>query len=79
MPSWRLFTINDRFISWNSDGVIARLVYIAFKLPAFHWRVIRAEDAAAARAAQGSVVAQTRLWLEAHNFPRLLSESFSDP
>jgi hypothetical protein len=78
MYSWGLYSINDRFVAWGTDGIIARLVYIAFKLATFPWRAVRAHDMAAARVAQNSVLAQTKRWLEAHNFPAPLCESFSE-
>jgi hypothetical protein len=78
MVAWGLFTINDQFAGWRSDGIIARLVYISFKVSAFPRHAIPPEEVVA-RARQHSAVVQTKLWLEAHDFPHLLSESFSNP
>jgi len=67
MPDWRLFTVNDRYIAWRDDGIIARLIYINFKISVFPRYSIQEE--AEGRAKQRSVMTQTKLWLEAHNFP----------
>ncbi|MGH7975957.1 MAG: hypothetical protein ACREC8_04780 [Limisphaerales bacterium] len=70
MPDWRLFSVTDRYIAWREDGIISRLVYINFKISVFPNYSI--QDEAEGRAKQRSVVAQWKLWLEAHNFPAVL-------
>lgn len=75
----RLFSVNDAFVAWSSDGIIARFAYIAFAISAFPRGVISAEGAAAAKAKEYSVRAETKAWLENHGFPATLSGSFASP
>jgi len=70
MPEWRVFTVHDKYVAWREDGIISRLVYIDFKISLFPCHLI--QDEAEERAKQRSVVAQWKLWLEAHNFPAVL-------
>ena len=69
-PDWRLFSVTDRYAAWREDGIISRLVYINFKISVFPDYSI--QDEAEVRAKQRLVVAQWKLWLEAHNFPAAL-------
>jgi hypothetical protein len=66
-PDWRLFTVTERYVVWREDGIIARLVYINFKISVFPRYII--QKGAEGRAKQRSVVAQWKLWLENHKFP----------
>jgi hypothetical protein len=65
-----MFTVTDRYVAWREDGIISRLVYIYFKNSVF--LRYSNQEGAEGREKQQSVVAQWKLWLEAHNFPAAL-------
>jgi len=70
IPDWRIFTVPEQYVAWREDGIISRLVYIYFKNVVF--LRYSNQEGAEGREKQRSVVAQWKLWLEAHNFPAVL-------
>ena len=74
----RSFSVSDSYADWQSDGIIARLVYAAFLARAFPRQVISAADRLAARARHDDVLAQTGAWLAARSFPEPLVECFQE-
>jgi hypothetical protein len=71
-PPW-LFSISPRAVEWKSDGIVARLIYIAFCISRFPAGYARPEQAEATHKA---VMALSRSWLDSHGFPRELVESY---
>lgn len=71
-----LFSIDDSYLAWQSDGIIARLVYSA-QLAASYPR--RAISQATSEALHSEVMGKTRAWLEARRFPDELIDCFREP
>ena len=71
-PPW-LFSVSPRAVEWKSDGIVARLIYIAFCISRFPAGYARPEQAEATHKA---VMALSRSWLESGGFPRELVESY---
>jgi hypothetical protein len=67
-PFW-LFNMDPAYVAWQSEGVIARLVYIAFCISIFCRRGI-SEDKGPSP--YGRAVTETKSWLEARGFPQPL-------
>jgi hypothetical protein len=70
-PPW-LFSVHPRAVEWGSDGMVARLVYIAFCISRFPAGYARPEEAEATHKA---VMALSHSWLESRSFPHELAES----
>ena len=71
----RIFTIDDSYMVWKSDGIIARLVYSAQMANLISRRV---DSMAKSRALHSQVLATTRSWLEARRFPEPLIDCFRE-
>ena len=70
-----IFSIDDSYTAWHSDGIIARLVYSS-QLAALMPR--RAIPKATRRALYSDVMTTTRLWLESRYFPESLISCFQE-
>jgi hypothetical protein len=70
-----LFSIDDSYTAWHSDGIIARLVYSAQLATLIPRRVV---TKAMSRALHSEVNATTRLWLETRHFPEPLVHAFRE-
>ena len=68
------FSINDSYASWESDGIIALLVY-ASRLAASTPRQVISK--AAGKASHSEVCAETAAWLEERTFPAPLVSCFT--
>jgi hypothetical protein len=69
----RLFGINSSYLAWHSDGVIARLVYVAFCMAVLsELQTSQPRDQMAHR----RVMSNSRSWLETRGFPRELSDCY---
>jgi hypothetical protein len=71
-PPW-LFSVSPRAVDWKTDGIVARLIYVAFCISRFPTGYARPEEAEATHKA---VMALSRSWLESRGFPRELVESY---
>jgi hypothetical protein len=70
----RLFGINSSYLAWQADGIIARLVYVAFCISAFsELQASQPEDQIAHR----RVMSSSRSWLETQGFPSELSDCYA--
>jgi hypothetical protein len=74
-PPWVLL-VNEAYASWQTDGVIAQLVYMFFYMESFPSGVLNRENQVAVKAINRDVLAQTKAWLDAHTFPEKLAECF---
>ena len=70
-----IFSIDDSYMAWQSDGVITRLVYAAQLATLIPRRAISME---ATHALHSEAMMTTRLWLEAHGFPELVVDTFRE-
>ena len=73
-PPW-LFSLEPAYAAWQSDGIIARLVYIGFcisEFPTGHTSRAEAEDR------HKIVVERSRSWLACHSFPDQLVDCYRD-
>jgi hypothetical protein len=70
-----IFSIDDSYTAWQSDGIIARLVYAAQLATLIPRRVV---TKAMSRALHSEVNATTRLWLETRHFPEPLVHAFRE-
>jgi hypothetical protein len=68
-----LFSIDDTYTAWHSDGIIARLVYSAQLATLIPRRVV---TKAMCHALHSEALATTRLWLETRHFPEPLVDAF---
>jgi hypothetical protein len=68
-----IFSIDDSYTAWHSDGIIARLVYSSQLAALMPRRAIPKE---ARRALYSDVMTTTHLWLESRHFPESLVSSF---
>ncbi len=73
----RIFSVSEEWMAWECQGVVARLVYIAYYLAAYP-PPVRTETPAAAVLTRRTVLAQTRAWVEAHGFSPQLVECFAE-
>jgi len=71
-----LFSIDDSYLAWQTDGIIARLVYSAQLAALFPRRAI---SKATSQALYSEVMATTRAWLKARTFPKELVDCFREP
>jgi|GEM_PF-6466743 hypothetical protein len=71
-----MFSIDDSYLAWQTDGIIARLVYSAQLAALFPRRAI---SKAKSRSLYSEVMATTRAWLEARSFPKELIDCFKEP
>jgi hypothetical protein len=69
----RIFGISPSYTVWRSDGVIARLVYVAFSISA---RPPGKGSQEELRERQARVMKSSRSWLEVHGFPEELAACF---
>jgi hypothetical protein len=76
-PPW-VVTINSAYRDWQAEGVIARLVYLAYHMAAFPRTVPSREEQAEVVPKRLAVLAQTKAWLEARGFPPALVECYSE-
>jgi hypothetical protein len=76
-PPWCLF-INEAYAKWQTDGVIAQLVYMFYLMSVFPRHFAYMHEDVAVRATHRGVLAKTKVWLEAHNFPEPLAACFSE-
>ena len=70
-----LFGINPSYVAWQSNGVIARLVYVTFCISGFSQRQNSVEEG---RAMYQKVLKNSRSWLEAQGFPQELVDCYPD-
>lgn len=70
-----IFSIDDSYLGWQSDGIIARLVYSA-QLAAVIPRQVVSD--AMSRTLHTTVNTMTRSWLEAQRFPEVLVDCFRE-
>ncbi len=73
-PPW-LFTIGPGYVSWRADGIVARLVYIAFCMTEFPTARTSYDDT---KRRHDMVKKQARSWLEAHSFPQTLVDCYAE-
>ena len=71
-----IFSIDNTWTVWKSDGIIARLVYSAQLVTLMPRRVM---SKAASRALHSEISAKTLSWLEKHQFPKPLADCFREP
>jgi hypothetical protein len=71
-----IFSIDDSYLAWQNDGIIARIVYSAQLAELFPRRAV---SKTASRALYSEVVQTTRVWLKARAFPKELIECFQEP
>ena len=71
-----IFSIDNTWTVWKSDGIIARLVYSAQLVTLMPKRVM---SKAASHVLHSEVSAKTLSWLEAHQFPKPLVDCFRGP
>jgi hypothetical protein len=71
-----IFSINDAYTVWQSDGIIARIVYSSQLVAQLPRRTVFTN--ATSQALHSEVNAKTRLWLEAHSFPEPLVDCFRE-
>jgi hypothetical protein len=74
-PPW-LFSAEPGYAAWQSDGIIARLIYVAFCVSAFPEGCTSVEESEGRHKA---VLTQSRSWLESRGFPRELIECYANP
>jgi hypothetical protein len=70
-----LFLISSAYVTWQTDGVIARLVYVAYCLSAFSPRQTWDDGL---RDLHRKVMEDSRSWLEARGFPRQLVHCYEN-
>jgi hypothetical protein len=70
-----IFSIDDSYTAWHSDGIIARLVYSAHLATLIPHQVV---TKAISRDLHSEVNATTRLWLETRHFPESLVDAFRE-
>lgn len=75
-PPW-IVIVSAAYASWQTDGVIAWLVYVAFYITAFPCPPFSREEQRRAHLKHQEVLAQTRAWLELHAFPTAIIGCFS--
>ena len=72
-PPW-LFSVEPTYVAWQSDGIIARLIYIAFCMAEFP----RGHKPGESAGRHKSVVKQARSWLETRGFPEVLIDCYPE-
>jgi hypothetical protein len=75
MYAVRIFSVDDSYMAWKLDGIIARLVYSAQFITLYPRRV---DSEAKSRALHSQIRATTKSWLEAHHFPQPLIDCFQE-
>jgi hypothetical protein len=78
MTSLWYFSINESCTSWQTDGIIARLVYAARLAASGRPRIVMKSERPAARALHAMVCAQTSAWLAVRSFPEPLVNCFRE-
>ena len=73
-PPW-LFSIDPPYVAWQSEGIIARLIYVAFcmsEFPAGH------ASGEGSEARHKLVMKEARSWLETRRFSEQLVDCYAD-
>jgi hypothetical protein len=70
-----VFLVNKSYVVWQSDGIVARLVYIAFCVSTFSTRQIWHDNF---WNLHRKVMENSRSWLETRGFPRELADCYVD-
>jgi hypothetical protein len=74
-PPW-VFSVDPPYVTWQSEGIIARLVYVALCMSEFPTGGASGPGAAARHKV---VMKQAQSWLETRKFPEELVRSYADP
>jgi hypothetical protein len=74
-PPW-LFSVDPPYVAWQSEGIIARLIYVAFCMSEFLAGHASGEGF---EARHKLVMKQVRSWLETRRFPEQLLDCYADP
>jgi hypothetical protein len=72
-PPW-LFSVEPGYGAWQSDGIVARLIYIAFCVSAFPEVCTSVKES---EARHNVVMTRSRSWLENRGLPRELVECYA--
>lgn len=72
------FSIDDSYTSWETDGIIARLVYAAHLATSDSPTVTLKTKRPSGRALHAEANATTGAWLESHSFPKPLVNTFRE-
>lgn len=73
-PPW-LYCIGSAYVAWQSDGILARLVYVAFSISEYPQGPTFDEDS---WGTQQKVMKNSRSWLETRGFPQQLVDCYPD-
>ncbi len=73
-PPW-LFSVEPGYVEWKSEGVLARLIYIAFCVSEFPAACTSVGES---EARHSVLKTRSRSWLESRGFPRELIECYAD-
>lgn len=73
-PPW-LFSVGAPYVAWQSEGIIARLIYIALCMSEFATGCTSGEES---EARHKIVMKRSRAWLEARNFPEELAGCYDE-
>ena len=71
----RIFMVNSAYLAWQSDGIIARLIYMAFCMSGFSGRHTSEVES---RDIYQKVMKNSRSWLETRGFPQQLVDCYAD-
>ena len=70
----RLFSIDPAYVAWQTDGIIARLVYVAFYVSACSRRKVSQDGV---RSTNRSAMEESLSWLKTRGFPDELAACYS--
>ena len=73
-PPW-LFSVDPPYVAWRSEGIIARLIYVAFCMSEFPMGHTSGEGS---EARHTMVMKRARAWLESRGFPEELVGCYAD-
>jgi hypothetical protein len=76
-PPW-VVAINSAYVKWQSEGIIARLVYLIYYMAAFPRPVMSRKEQAEAGPKRLAALAQTKAWVEDRAFPAALVQCYSE-
>jgi hypothetical protein len=76
-PPW-VVAINSTYAKWQSEGIIARLVYLIYYMAEFSRPVLSRKERAEAGSKRLAAMAQTKAWLEDRAFPAALIGCYSE-
>ena len=76
-PPW-VVAINSAYAKWQSEGIIARLVYLVYYMAELPRPVLSRKERAEAGPKRLAAMAQTKAWLEDRAFPAALIGCYSE-